>query len=177
MIKAENAEDDGAEDVITEDETPADTPEPEEIQAEEPAPFDLEKLLQMAPFMSRAAVDALLLEHRDQLTSADIARFAPFVSRECLEKLIQNPETEITWETLQKIAPFLKREMVDQLARLAAMGSKAVKDAASNPPSKTGEDIGRAIGDVSQTIGKGGEKMARKAAKLGEDMVNEVTNA
>ena len=162
--------DDGAADVETEDpEAPGET--------EETAPFDLEKLLQMAPFMSKAAVDALLLEHREQLTSADIARFAPFVSRECLEKLIQNPETEITWETLQKLAPFLKREMVDKLAKLAAMGGKAVKDAANNPSCVTGEDIGKAIGDVSQTLCRGAEKMARKAVKLGEDVVNEVTNA
>ena len=162
--------DDGAADVETEDpEAPGET--------EETAPFDLEKLLQMAPFMSKAAVDALLLEHREQLTSADIARFAPFISRECLEKLIQNPETEITWETLQKLAPFLKREMVDKLAKLAAMGGKAVKDAANNPSCVTGEDIGKAIGDVSQTLCRGAEKMARKAVKLGEDVVNEVTNA
>ena len=175
--EAKDTEDDGTEDVITEDDAPDENNEAETAETEEPAPFDLEKLLQMAPFMSRAAVDALLLEHKDMLTSADIAKFAPFISRECLEKLIQNPETEITWETLQRIAPFLKREMVDRLAKLAAMGSKAVQDVANNPPSKTGEDIGRAIGDVSQTIGKGVEKMARKAAKLGENVVNEVTNA
>ena len=151
-------EDDGAEDA---------TPKEEEPSAE-PEALDLEKLLQMAPFMSKAAVDQLLLEHRSQLTASDIAKFAPFMSRECLEKLIQNPETEITWETLQRIAPFLKREMVDRLARLAAKGNRIAQDAAANPGG-CGEDIGRAIGDMSQTIGKGVEKMARKAGKLSEE--------
>lgn len=153
---------DGAADAVTE-------------EATEQPDFDLEKLLQMAPFMSRAAVDALLMAHKDRLTSADIARFAPFISRECLEKLMQNPESEITWETLQKIAPFLKREMVDRLAWLAAKGSQFVQDATQNVPG--GDDIGRAIGDVSQTIGRGVKKVVRKAGKLGEGVVNEVVNA
>ena len=164
-------EDDGAEDAQTEDE-PAEQSEPEGA----PETLDLEKLLQMAPFMTRQAVDALLMEHKAQLTAADIARFAPFISRECLEKLIQNPETEITWETLQRIAPFLKREMVDKLAKLAARGNQAMQDVAKgecNP----GAEIGKAIGDMSQTIGKGVEKVVRHAAKLGEDVASGVSEA
>lgn len=162
-------EDDGAQDAVT-GETP---PQAEEAPTAEPQPFDLEKLLQMAPFMSRQAVDALLLEHKDQLTAADIARFAPFVSRECLEKLIQNPETEITWETLQRIAPFLKREMVDKLAKLAAEGNRMAQDAAQTGGCKPGEDIGRALND----FGRGVEQVARKAVKISGDVVNEVANA
>ena len=162
-------EDDGSEKTVIEEEASSEEPR-DTVQ-----PLDLEKLLQMAPFMSKGAVDALLLDHREQLTATDIARFAPFISRECLEKLIQNPETEITWETLQRIAPFLKREMVDQLAKLAAQGSRIVKDVTSNP--NPGEDIGRCIGDMSQTLGKGMEKMVRKAGKLGEDVAREVGNA
>lgn len=161
-------EDDGAEAADVSGESPEEPAEPE-------APLDLEKLLQMAPFMSKSAVDQLLLEHKSQLTSTDIAKFAPFVSRECLEKLIQNPETEITWETLQRIAPFLKREMVDRLAKLAAQGNRIVQDVAANP--NPGEDIGRCINDMSQSIGKGMEKVVRKAGKLGEDVVREVGNA
>ena len=164
-------EDDGAEATVSDDETAAEAAP----EAEPEPPLDLEKLLQMAPFMSKAAVDQLLMEHKSQLTATDIAKFAPFISRECLEKLIQNPETEITWETLQRIAPFLKREMVDRLAKLAAQGSKIVQDAAASP--NPGEDIGRCIGDMSQTIGKGMERAMRKAGKLGEDVVREVGNA
>ena len=138
--------------------------------------FDLEKLLQMAPFMSRAAVDAMLLEHKALLSSADIARFAPFISRECLEKLIQNPETEITWETLQRIAPFLKREMVDNLAKLAAKGNKLARDVAK-ANAKTPDDINKAFEDVSRTLTKGVDKAIRKAGKIGEGVCREVTNA
>ena len=163
-------EDDGAEESVAE---AGEAEAAEEKQAE--APLDLEKLLQMAPFMSKSAVDAMLMAHKSQLTATDIAKFAPFISRECLEKLIQNPETEITWETLQRIAPFLKREMVDRLAKLAAQGSRIVQDVTTNP--NPGEDIGRCIGDVSQTIGKGVEKVVRKAGKLSEDVAREVGNA
>ena len=150
-------EEDGTEETLTD--APAEEPSAEETAQ----PLDLEKLLQMAPFMSKSAVDALLLAHKSQLTASDIARFAPFISRECLEKLIQNPETEITWETLQRIAPFLKREMVDRLAKLAAEGNRIVQDVAANP--NPGEDIGRCIGEVSQSIGKGMEKVVREVGK------------
>ena len=156
-------EDDGAEDAKTAEEAPKDE-------------LDLEKLLQMAPFMSKPAVDALLLEHKNQLTAADISRFAPFISRECLEKLIQNPETEITWETLQRIAPFLKREMVDRLAKLAAKGGKLFEEA-SEDECGSGEDIGKAINEVTQNIGKGVGKVVRQAAKLSEDVANGVSEA
>lgn len=175
MQSAKNNEPDGDKDDDGAQEAQAEPAEAEE--APNPEPLDLEKLLQMAPFMSRPAVDALLMEHREQLTAADIARFAPFISRDCLEKLIQNPETEITWETLQRIAPFLKREMVDRLANLAARGSKFVQDAAGDAQSKPGEDLGRAIGDVSQTIGKGVGRMVRRAAKLGEEVASGVSEA
>ena len=175
--KAENSNDE-VENSNGRTESPiAEESETESPDTEENAqPFDLEKLLQMAPFMSKPAVDALLMEHRNQLTAGDIARFAPFITRECLEKLIQNPETEITWETLQRIAPFLKREMVDRLARLAAQDSRMAKDAASQP-CVNAEDLGKAIGDMTQSIGKGVEYAVRKAAKLSEGVANEVGNA
>ena len=66
---------------------------PEEVPEEAPKEaFDVQQLLQMAPFMTKPAVDELLLENRDSLTAGDIARFAPFASQECLEKLIQSSE-------------------------------------------------------------------------------------
>ena len=129
--------------------------------------FDVEKLLKMAPFMSREALDELLLKYRDRLTEADISRFAPFISKDCLEKLIQNPQTNLSWDTLQRIAPFLKREVVDRLARLAAEGTKAVQDAAANA------DLGRTLDGVTQTIGKGVEQVV----KFGGEMFNEVVNS
>ena len=175
------SEDDGATDAVTEDTVEAGCgdgeAEVESVEAEaKKAPIDLQNLLQMAPFMTRSAVDAMLLEHRDELTSADIAKFAPYISRECLEKLIQNPETEITWETLQRIAPFLKREMVDSLARIAARGTRLAQDVAG-ANRKSPDDLGRTFEDVSRTIGKGMDKALRKAARIGGDVANEVSNA
>ena len=177
-------EDDGAEDAVTEAAVPEAEatggepgPDHETEAAEGDAePLDLEKLLQMAPFMSKAAVDAMLLEHRQQLTASDVARFAPFISRECLEKLIQNPETEITWDTLQRIAPFLKREMVDRLAKAAAKGTRFAQDVA-DANRKCPDDLGKTFEDVSRTIGKGVDRAIRKAAKLGENVANEMNNA
>ena len=87
--------------------------------------FDVEQLIQMAPFMSKLAVDELLMQNRSKLTSADIARFAPFASQECLEKLIQTNDSELNWDVLRRVAPFLKREMVDNLARAAANGGRS----------------------------------------------------
>lgn len=129
--------------------------------------IDVEKLLQMAPYMSREALDELLLKHRKQLSSDDIAKFAPFISKECLEKLIQNPNSQITWDNLQKIAPFLKREVVDRLAKLAAEGGRVIQDP------NTCENINKAFED----LGRGMEKVVRKVGEVGEGMVNEVVNA
>ena len=166
----EPEEPDGAVDAQIEEEEEALEEAPEEATEEaRDEDIDLKHLLQMAPFMSRAALDSMLLEHREALTAADIAKFAPFISRECLEKLIRNSETEITWETLQRVAPFLKREMVDALTRAAAKGRKVVKDAAEGNGVNT-DEIGKSLEEVSQKLGEGMEKAAKKVAR-------EVTNA
>lgn len=149
--------------------------EPSGDAAPKEEPFDLGNLLRMAPFMSKSAVEELLMAHREGLTASDIAKFAPFIGRECLEKLIQNPETEITWDTLRRIAPFLKREMVDKLAGAAARGEKFVKDA--DRACRNPEELGRSFGEMSQRIGTGVEKALRRAAKLGGDAVNEAGRA
>ena len=156
----------------------AEAPKPGEGEAAEAGEdtFDVQTLLQMAPFMTKAAVDELLLENRAKLTAADIARFAPFASQECLEKLIQTDEVEMNWDMLRKVAPFLKREMVDNLAKTAAKGGRTVKRAVNQAGINT-DDLGRAVQDVGQKIGAGVEKAFRKATKLGSDMVGEVSSA
>ena len=177
-------EDDGADDpeieveIHIEQDDAAEAPAEESGEApdDEPSAFDLQNLFKMAPFMTKSAVDAMLLEHRDALSAADIAKFAPFISRECLEKLIQNPETEITWDTLQRVAPFLKREMVDRLTKAVTKGSKAVKEVAEENNVNT-DDLGKALGDVSQKIGSEVEKAVRKAVKLGGDAMNGASKA
>ena len=145
-------------------------------EGEEAEVFDVQRLLQMAPFMSKTAVDELLLENKDKLTAGDIAKFAPFASQECLEKLIQNNNEALNWEVLRKIAPFLKREMVDNLAKSAAKSTRRVKRAANQAGINT-DDIGKAVQDVSQKIGAGMEKAFRRATKLGGDMMDEVSSA
>ena len=166
-------EDDGAQDSVIEPEKTDEEKENEPRQPEDD--FDVKRLLQMAPFMSKEAVGELLLSHRAQLTAADIARFAPFVTQEVLEKLIAGADSNITWDNLRRIAPFVKREVVDRLAQAAAAGGKAVRDAAEQT-CKNPEELGKAIGDVSQKIGEGMENVLRQAQKLGENVANEVTN-
>lgn len=150
----------------------------DEAQAEttDEADFDVQTLLQMAPFMSKTAVDELLMQNRGKLTAEDIARFAPYASQECLEKLIQNSESDLNWDLLRKVAPFLKRDMVDSLAKAAAMGSRKVKQAVSQTGINT-DDIGKAVQDVGQKIGEGVEKVFKKAGKLGGDVMGSVSDA
>ena len=160
------------------EEAPAEAAESAETAQGEEAPandFDVQRLLQMAPFMTKPAVDELLLENRDKLTAGDIARFAPFASQECLEKLIQNSEQEINWDVLRKVAPFLKREMVDKLAKAAAKGGQYAKKAVESTGINT-EDFGKTVQDVGQKIGAGLESAFRKAAKLGGDVVGGVSS-
>lgn len=174
-----DAEDDGAQDA----QAPAADPEAEgtdgapasEVAEDGEEAFDVQRLLQMAPFMSKSAVDELLLENKAKLSAEDIGKFAPYASPECVEKLIQNSNQEINWDVLRKVAPFLKREVVDRLARAAAKGSgyarKAVQSTGLNP-----EDIGKTVQDVGQKIGAGIESAFRKAAKLGGDVANGVSS-
>ena len=173
------AEDDGAQSAepVDADAEPAEEPAANGEAAEETEPgedFDVQRLLQMAPFMSKPAVDELLLENRDKLTAGDIARFAPFASQDCIEKLIQNSEQEINWDVLRKVAPFLKREMVDRLARAAAKGGQSAKKAVQSIGINT-DDLGKTVQDMGQKIGAGLESAWRRATKLGGDVVGGVS--
>jgi len=175
-----DAADDGAEDAQAtktaqeSDEGNADAPE-SDASGETAEPFDVQTLLQMAPFMSKAAVDELLLENKDKLTAGDIARFAPFASQECLEKLIQTNDEQLDWDVLRKVAPFLKRDMVDGLARAAAKGGRTVKRAVNQTINT--DELGKTMQDVGQKIGAGVEKALRKASKQGGEMMEEMSSA
>ena len=177
---AEGAEDDGATDAETAEAPVADTPNGEAAEASEAddgaEAFDAQKLLQMAPFMTKSAVDELLLENKAKLTAEDIGKFAPFASAECIEKLIQNSDQEINWDVLRKVAPFLKREVVDRLAKAAAKGGQYVKKGVESTGINT-EDLGKAVQDAGQKIGAGIESAFRKVAKLGSDAVEGVSSA
>ena len=169
-----DAEDDGAEDAVAEkpaqEQEAANAEAPEAGEAgEEAKPFDVQTLFQMAPFMSKAAVDELLLENRDKLTPADIARFAPYASQECLEKLIQTNDAQLDWDVLRRVAPFLRRDMVDNLARAAAKGKRTVRRA-MDQSGINADDFGRTVQDVGQKIGEGVERALRRASKLGGEV-------
>ena len=172
-----DAEDDGAEDAVAEkpaqEQAAANAEAPEAGEAgEEAKPFDVQTLFQMAPFMSKAAVDELLLENRDKLTPADIARFAPYASQECLEKLIQTNDAQLDWDVLRRVAPFLRRDMVDNLARTAAKGKRTVRRAMDQSGINTGT-----VQDVGQKIGEGVERALRRASKLGGEVMEEMSSA
>jgi hypothetical protein len=179
-----DAGDDGAEDAAAvkpdqpREEANAEAPEAAEAgeAGEEAEPFDVQTLFQMAPFMSKAAVDELLLENREKLTPADIARFAPYASQECLEKLIQTNDAQLDWDVLRKVAPFLRRDMVDNLARTAAKGKRTVRRAMNQSGINT-DDLGRTMQDVGQKIGEGVERALRRASKLGGEVMEEVSSA
>ena len=176
-----DAEDDGAEDAVAEkpaqEQEAANAEAPEAGEAgEEAKPFDVQTLFQMAPFMSKAAVDELLLENRDKLTPADIARFAPYASQECLEKLIQTNDAQLDWDVLRRVAPFLRRDMVDNLARAAAKGKRTVRRA-MDQSGINADDFGRTVQDVGQKIGEGVERALRRASKLGGEVMEEMSSA
>lgn len=138
--------------------------------------IDLQKLLQMAPFMSRETLEEMLRKYGQSLNAQEIARFAPFVSSAFLEELIRDSEGEISWDTLRRVAPFLKKEMVDAFARTIALGEKYVRPA-SQEVGRATEDVCRTIDEVSKRIGKEMDRAVRKVAKFGENVVNEVTKA
>jgi len=176
-----DTQDDGAEDPEAakpegEDAEAAAQPAEAGGEGEAAQPFDVQTLLQMAPFMSKAAVDELLLENKDRLTAEDIARFAPFASQECLEKLIQTNDEQLDWNVLRKVAPFLKRDMVDGLARAAAKGGRTVKRAVNQTGINT-DELSKTMQDVGQKIGAGVEKALRKASKLGGEVMEEMSSA
>lgn len=161
-------------------EEPVEKPEDEAIADEKEEniakSIDLKELLEMAPFMSKAAVSEMLAKSKQKLTPAEIARFAPFVDAACLERLICECESEMSWDSLRRLAPFLKKEMVDAFARAIAMGEKYVRPM-SNEVNRVAEDVWKNLDDVSRKIEKGVDKAVRKVVKLGENVVNEVSKA
>lgn len=90
--------------------------------------IDLDKIIEMAPFMSRAALDEIALKYNGKCNPRQLSRLAPFLSRDCLEKLVVNCESEINWDTLRRLAPFLRKEAVDALATAAAKGETYTND-------------------------------------------------
>ena len=104
--------------------------EPEEAEetARTEEKIDLDKIIEMAPFMSRAALDEIVLKYNGKCTPKQLSKLAPFLSKDCLEKLVVNCESDISWDTLRRLAPFLRKEFVDAFASAAAKGEKYTND-------------------------------------------------
>ena len=86
--------------------------------------IDLDKVIEMAPFMSRAALEEIAMKYTGKCSPRQLAKLAPFLSKECLEKLVVNCESEVNWDTLRRLAPFLRKETVDAMTAAAAKGEK-----------------------------------------------------
>ena len=86
--------------------------------------IDLDKVIEMAPFMSRAALDEIAMKYNGRCTPRQLARLAPFLSKDCLERLVLTCDSEVNWDTLRRLAPFLRKETVDAMAAAAAKGEK-----------------------------------------------------
>lgn len=138
--------------------------------------IDVQQLLQMAPFMSKGALEEMLRRRRDKLTANEIARLAPFLDSAFLEELIVEDSSEINWDVLRRLAPFLKKEVVDGFARAIALGEKYVRTT-TNEAGRTAESVCKTLDDVSQKIGRHMDKAVRKVVRFGENVVSEVTKA
>lgn len=128
--------------------------------------IDIEKIISMAPFMSREALNDIALRYKGKCTANQLARLAPFISSEALEKLIINSDNEIDWDTLRRLAPFLKREAVDALTMAVAKGEKYFRSAA--------KDMKKSTKDLGRTISHGLDKAFRHLNDLGSQLNREI---
>ena len=134
-----------------------------EAKASKNEPLDVEKIIQMAPFMSRAALEEMIRGYSGSFSPRDLARLAPFVSAEFLESLIESG-SEINWDTLRRLAPFLKKEAVDALTMAVAKGEKYCRPAAK-AVKKTYNELGKSISKAMKKLGNLGDQICPEAAR------------
>ena len=175
----------------------AEDAQPGETEAEttmEVKEMNLQQLLQMAPFMSKEAVEEIAMAIAEPMSARQISKLAPYMNPECVEALIEKYHPALDWDSLRKLAPFMRRESVDALARRIASGETIVQEAVA-PFNKAMNDIGKCIEDIGKGIekgfddfgkglekgfddfGKGVDKAVRKAVRFGENVINEVNKA
>ena len=147
-------------------------PEMGDIPEMEANNMSIQQLLQMAPYMTKEAVEEIAMGMEAELTASQIARLAPYVTPECVEALIEKHRPEFTWDSLRRLAPHMRREKVDELARAIASGRETVKSPEESF-NRTMNDIGKAFDD----IGKGVDKAVRKALRFGGSVLSEVSSA
>lgn len=157
-------------------------PVPKEVKQ-----MNIQQLLQMAPFMSKEAVEEIAMNLEEKISASQLARLAPFLKSDCLDLLLEKHQPEFTWETLRRIAPFMSKESVDKMARSIAAGEETVRSSAdqfNDSLNKTINDIGKAfdgigkdLGKTFDDIGKGLEIAARRTVRFGKKIYNEVAGA
>ena len=138
--------------------------------------MSFQRLVQMAPFMTREAIEEIAMQLEERVTGGQIAKLAPFLRPECIMQLIVRHDPDLAWENLRKIAPFMRREDVDALARAIASGDKTVK--AKENLNKTFDEIGRAIDDIGKTVddlGRGVGKAVKRVFKFGNEVIKDVS--
>ena len=168
--------------------------EEEAQQTMEVKDMNIQQLVQMAPFMSKEAVEEIALAIPGEMSAAEMVKIAPFMRTEAVEKLIETHRPDLDWDSLRKLAPFMGRDAVDRLARSIASGETTVKPAV-DPFNKTMNDIGkvfddfgrevgktfdgigREVGKTFDEIGKGVDSAFKKAVRFGENVVSEVSKA
>ncbi len=124
---------------------------------------DLESIVQIAPFLTRATVQKLLEKCINKKADNQlIRRLAPFADADMLYKLIIDNIDQIDWRTLESLAPFLKRHMVDALAEYVITGVKPEEQVSDPEPQKAKETFRDAFQGMMGEIG---------------NMVNELGNA
>ena len=165
------------------DETANDTPEENDEPKKEVEHMNITQLLQMAPFMSKAAVEEIAWQLEEPLSANQLARLAPFISAEALCALIDKHKPQFSWDSLKKLAPFMGKEAVDALARAIASGEEKVKPAGDDL-NKTINDIGKAFDHLGKDVGQAFDGLGRKAKKgvkkvirFGGKVINEVSSA
>ena len=145
----------------------------------------IEKIIEMAPFMSRVALEDMLMRYRGRFSPRNVAMLAPFVTSETLEALIWRVDGSLDWDLLRRIAPFLQRDVVDRLTWAYVQGEKAVRPAMENvgrAADQLGKTIQKKVGEVDfdklgEQISSGVNEAVRNAQKFGESIAREMSKA
>ena len=115
---------------------------------------DWHAVVALAPFLSRAAL-AKIVDRLMQEQDADravIVKLAPFIGSDQLAQLLEKNSSQLNWTTLKQLAPFLPKDVVD---RLAVTLAQMPDDAEPDKTASTIESVLDNVGSVLDGIGNG----------------------
>ena len=173
-----------SEEAPAEEAVEADKDEQREAEAKEDQ-IVIDRIIEMAPFMSRVALEDMLKQYRGKFTPREVAKLAPFLTSETLEALIWRVDGKLDWDLLRRIAPFLQRDVVDRLTWAYVQGEKAVRPAMENvgrAAEQLGRNIQKKVGEVDfdklgEQITSGISQAVKSAQEFGESVAREVEKA